>query len=66
MIPDAECLSHRLASGQRNWLNAELWGAATCQVENGPLISYGSFVWPVFGGAVCGNFTGNAEMIYSI
>ena len=32
VVPEAECLSHRLASGQRNWLNAELWGAATCQV----------------------------------
>ncbi len=51
---NAECLSHRGSSGQRRWLNAELWGAATCEVENGPLISYGSFVWPVYGGAICG------------
>jgi hypothetical protein len=51
---DAECLSYKLETGTRRWLNAELWGEPTCQTENGPLISFAEFVWPVYGGAVCG------------
>eukprot|EP01052_Picozoa_sp_SAG31_P011322 SAG31_NODE_638_length_13329_cov_13.538095_17_plen_903_part_00 len=44
-----ECLSHLVQENnratRRHWLNAELWSSSTCRSENGPLISYDSFVW---------------------